>query len=90
MGIDMNITKMSSKGQIVIPTEMRKDIQEGDKLVIIKTSKQIILKKVEDMDKIFKDDVIFAKRTEEALKRYEDGKFEEKSSDEFLKELEEW
>ena len=28
--MDVAITKMSSKGQIVIPTEMRKDIKEGD------------------------------------------------------------
>ena len=38
-------TKMSSRGQIVIPLEMRKDIQEGEKLIIIRKDNEIILKK---------------------------------------------
>ena len=31
----LDTTKMSSRGQIVIPLEMRKDIKEGDKLIVI-------------------------------------------------------
>jgi len=38
-------TKMSSRGQIVIPLEMRKDIQKGEKLIIIKKDNEIIIKK---------------------------------------------
>ncbi len=38
-------TKMSSRGQVVIPLEMRKDIKEGDKLIVIKRDNEIILKK---------------------------------------------
>ena len=41
------ITKISSRGQIVIPQEMRNDLKEGDKLVIIRHNDQIILKKTE-------------------------------------------
>lgn len=41
----VNITKMSSRGQIVIPLDMRKGIKEGDKLIIIKKGNEIILKK---------------------------------------------
>ena len=41
---DLSITKMSSKGQVVIPQEMRKGIKEGEKLVLIKNGKQIIMK----------------------------------------------
>ena len=33
--MDISITKMSSKGQIVIPVEMRRNIKEGEKLIII-------------------------------------------------------
>lgn len=41
----INIIKMSSKGQIVIPLEMRGEIKEGDKLIVIKKNDEIILKK---------------------------------------------
>ena len=41
----IDTTKMSSRGQIVIPIEMRKDINEGEKLIIIKKDNEIILKK---------------------------------------------
>ncbi len=41
----IDTTKMSSRGQIVIPIEMRRDIKEGDKLIIIRKDDEIILKK---------------------------------------------
>ena len=41
----IDTTKMSSRGQIVIPLEMRKDIKEGDKLIVIRKDDEIILKK---------------------------------------------
>jgi AbrB family looped-hinge helix DNA binding protein len=41
----IDTTKMSSRGQVVIPLEMRHDISEGDKLIIIRRENEIILKK---------------------------------------------
>ena len=42
----IGITRISSKGQVVIPKEMRKGLKEGDKLVVIlNNDKQCILKK---------------------------------------------
>ena len=90
ISMDVAITKMSSKGQIVIPAEMRKNIHEGDKLIIIKNNNQLILKSTEDMDDNLKEDLEFAKRTEEAFKRYEKGLFKKMEKDAFLEELEKW
>jgi len=86
----IDITKMSSKGQVVIPKEMRKNIKEGEKLVIMQNGGQIILKKAKDFDKNIEEDLEFARRTEEAWKRYDKGEFIEQDSDEFLKDLEKW
>jgi len=86
----ISITKMSSKGQIVIPQEMREDIAKGDKMVIIKNDGQLILKKMEDFDKNLKEDLEFAKRTEEAWKRYDRGEFISMDAKKFLKELKKW
>ncbi len=43
--MQIDTTKMSSRGQVVIPLDMRKDIKEGDKLIIIRKDDEIILKK---------------------------------------------
>ena len=87
---NINITKMSSKGQIVIPLEMRKDIKEGDKLLIIKNKNQLILKKATDFDENLKEDLEFARRTEEAWKAHDKGEFISMNADDFLKELKKW
>lgn len=78
---------MSSKGQVVIPAEMREDFDEGDKIIVIQNKDQLILKKASKLDKNFEEDLEFAKRTEAAYKRYEKGEFLSMKSDDFLKEL---
>ncbi len=87
---ELEITKMSSKGQVVIPQEMRKDFNEGTKFVVIKAGKQLILKSVEDFDENIEEDLEFARRTDEALERYEKGMFKSMSSEDFLRELDKW
>ena len=84
------MTKMSSKGQIVIPSEMRKNIKEGEKIVIIQNGNQLILKKAKDFSKNIEEDLVFAKRTEEAWKRYDKGEFISMDFDDFLKEVKKW
>ncbi len=88
--VDVGVTKLSSKGQVVIPSDMRIGFKEGEKLIVIKNGKQLIIKKADDFDKNLREDLLFAKRTEEAFKRYEKGLFKEMSDKEFLKALEKW
>ena len=88
--MEIAITKMSSKGQVVIPTEMRGDIDTGDKILIIKNKDQLIMKKASKLDKNLKEDLEFAKRTEDALERIEQGKGIEMDFDDFLEEMEKW
>lgn len=84
------MTKMSSKGQVVIPNEMRKNIHEGDKLLIIKNKDQLIMKKASKLDVNLKEDLEFAKRTEEAWKRIEKGKGIKIGFDDFIEEMKKW
>jgi AbrB family looped-hinge helix DNA binding protein len=72
--MDIAITKMSSKGQVVIPAEMRTGINEGDKLLIIQNKGQLIMKKATKLDNSLKEDLEFARKTDEALKKIEQGK----------------
>jgi AbrB family looped-hinge helix DNA binding protein len=88
--MDIAITKMSSKGQIVIPAEMRTDIHEGEKMIIIKSDDKLIMKKASKLDKNLKEDLEFARRTEEAWKSYGRGEFKSMDAKDFLKEIEKW
>ena len=88
--MEIAITKMSSKGQIVIPTEMRKNLKEGEKLIIIQNKGQLILKKASDLSKTLKEDIEFAKRTEQAWKRIEAGKGIKMDFDDFIEEMKKW
>ena len=87
---NISITKMSSRGQIVIPKDMREGLSEGEKLVIIKNGQQIILKKMDNFDKNLEEDLEFAKRTEEAWKEIETGKGISMEFDDFIKEMKKW
>ena len=81
---------MSSKGQIVIPQDMREDIKEGEEFVIIKDGNRIILKSVRDFDENIKEDLEFAKRTEQAWEQIEAGKGISMDFDDFIKEMKKW
>ncbi|MBI2112735.1 AbrB/MazE/SpoVT family DNA-binding domain-containing protein [Candidatus Woesearchaeota archaeon] len=85
---ELDITTMSSKGQIVIPLGMRKDFTAGEKFVVIKAGKQLILKTVAAFDDNLQEDLKFARRTEEAWKSYQRGEFKPRPFDDFLNELE--
>jgi len=85
--MEIALTKMSSKGQVVIPAGLREDIKEGENLMIIKDNKQLIMKRVNELDKNFREYLEFAKRTEAAWEKYEKGEFKSSTAKEFLKDL---
>ena len=87
---NINIIKMSSKGQIVIPIDMRKGIKEGEKLFIIQNEGKLIIKKASESNKNFQEDLEFARRTEEAYKRIETGEYISVDSKNLTKEMMKW
>ncbi|MFA7707684.1 MAG: AbrB/MazE/SpoVT family DNA-binding domain-containing protein [Candidatus Pacearchaeota archaeon] len=87
---NISITKISSKGQIVIPLNMRENIKEGDEFIIIKDENRFILKKTNNLDKEMKEDLEFARKTEEAYKRHEAGEFQVMEANDFIKEMKKW
>ena len=88
--VSMSITRMSSKGQIVIPSEMRIGLKEGEELLILKDEDRIILKRAGKITEEMREDLEFAKRTEEAWQQIERGEGIRMPADKFLKELEKW
>ncbi|MBU1067763.1 AbrB/MazE/SpoVT family DNA-binding domain-containing protein [Patescibacteria group bacterium] len=86
--VEVAVTKLSSKGQIVLPSEMRRDMSVGERLLIIRSRGQLILKRIKNIDSNFKRDLEFANRVEQAWRAYDRGEFKSLSADKFLKELE--
>ena len=87
--MEFAIARVSTKGQIVIPSSMRTDIKTGDEFLMVKDGGRIVLKDMKGLAADLKDDLIFAERVEKAWQDYDAGKFITKSKDEFLKELRE-
>ena len=88
--VSIGTTRVSSKGQIVIPSNMRENLKEGEELIIIKDDERFILKKVKNLAKDIKEDLEFARRTEEAYKRIESGGYISVDSENLLEEMEKW
>lgn len=88
--MNISITKLSSKGQVVIPREMRQGFKEGEKLIIIQENNSIILRRASSLKEVFKEDLEFERRTREAWKEFDKGNFVSMEGEEFLKEMETW
>lgn len=85
--MEFAIAKVSTKGQIVIPSSLRGNIVNGDEFLMVKDEGRIVLKNMKSIAFDLKDDIIFAQRVEAAWKEYDKGKFITKSKKDFLKEL---
>jgi len=88
--MDIGLTTMSSKGQIVVPASMRADIKEGDKLIVFRSGDRLFLKKASSLDKKLVEDLEFARRTEEAWQEVQKGNKISMSKEDFLKKLDKW
>ena len=88
--MDVGITRISSKGQIVIPSSMRDNLSEGEELLIIREGERYILKPLDELKPALRDDILFAGKTEEAFLEYRKGSFKRKEKDAFLDELASW
>ncbi|HOI76806.1 MAG TPA: AbrB/MazE/SpoVT family DNA-binding domain-containing protein [Methanofastidiosum sp.] len=83
-------TRVSSKGQIVIPKDIRDNlnIQEGDLLAAVSEENFIILKKIDP--KITEEEKILLKRIKEAWDSIDRGDYKEMEGSELLKEMKKW
>ena len=88
--VEIDMTTVSSKGQIVIPSALRKGMKAGERLLIIHDNGTYILKKADKFDANMATELEFARRTEDAWKNYKKGKFVSKSKEDFLAELKKW
>ncbi len=83
---------MSSKGQIVIPKEIRKNFKKNELLVFLEQNGQIILKKSEEIYEKFEEDFENAQKYTKLVQDYEKGnlKINKMQDKDFLEEIEKW
>ena len=81
------IAKMSTKGQLVIPSNLRENMHAGEEFLVIKDNNRIIIKSMNDVAQNLKEDLFFARRVEKAWQEYDKKKFVKKSKKEFLEAL---
>jgi AbrB family looped-hinge helix DNA binding protein len=86
----LEITRISSKGQIVLPKSIRSKlhIKKGT-LFAMQTSKKLILLKMID-DPIVREDIDALESAEKAWKQLEEGKYTKYTKDAFLKRMAAW
>ena len=88
--METRLTRVSSKGQIVIPKEIREKlkIKDGDMFATAREKDLIVLKKIKDP--ILEKDLKILEKVEEAWQDMEKGNFKRLKKEQFLKELESW
>ena len=88
--IETEFTKTSSKGQIVIPSNIRRklNIGTGSLLAVTAQDDLIVLKKISSS--ISPEDIKTLRLIEEAWEDIDKGKYKVLSKDDFFRELKEW
>ena len=83
----MEITKLSTKGQIVIPESMRKGLEVGSVFRVMKKGNLIVLKGIEGFSK---EEMEEMKELDKIWKDIDSGKSKSYTPEEFFKEMKEW
>ena len=88
--MEIELTRISSKGQVVIPLEIRKKMKlnDGETLAVSARDDLIVLKKIKDP--VEKEDLRTLIEIKDAWKEIQDGKFKRMKSEDFLKEINKW
>ena len=88
--MEIEFTRISSKGQVVIPLDVRKrlSLKYGEHLAVSTKDDLIVLKKINE--KMSKEDIATLDVIKEAWKDIEEGRCKKMSQDEFLSEIKKW
>jgi AbrB family looped-hinge helix DNA binding protein len=88
--METEITRMSSKGQVVIPLIIREKmrIKEGEAFAVSEKGNLIVLKKIDS--NLGEEDIETLNKVKEAWADIEQGKYKKMGKEEFLKEIAQW
>jgi AbrB family looped-hinge helix DNA binding protein len=90
--MNMEIVKLSSRGQLVLPLSIRKrfGIGKGEKLVLVEKDGTVVLRPLKQIKADLEDELYLMLKAEKGWERIEKGNVKKMSRKEFLKELSAW
>lgn len=83
----MNITTLSTKGQIVIPERLRRDYEVGASFVVSKVDEMIVLKPIQGLTDAEKSEL---QELKNIWSEIDSGKADSYSEKEFFKAMKQW
>jgi len=94
--MEMEISKVGERGQIVIPQEFRDElhIKKGEKFLVVKSDNKLIFQqirklKAKNIDQL-REDLIDMKIAEDRIKEIEQERVIPQTKKQFLKEMKKW
>ncbi len=90
--MDIEIVKISSRGQFVLPLSFRKrfGIQRGEKMVLVEENGMMVLRPVRQMKESMEDEIYLMRKAARAWAEIEKGSSKKMGKAAFLKELSAW
>ncbi len=83
----MEITKLSTKGQIVIPEKLRVGMDVGEAFVVVKKDNLIVLRKIDGLNKNEMEEL---EELQKIWNEIDEGNCKTSTKDELIKEMEAW
>ena len=83
----MEVTTLSTKGQIVIPEKLRKDYEVGAPFVVSKVNEMIVLKPIQGLTDAERAEL---KELKSIWNEIDSGKADSYSEKEFFKAMKQW
>lgn len=94
--MELEISKMGERGQIVIPQEFRKEmkLKKGEKFLVVKEGDKLIFEPIKMLNaktlKQIREEIIDRKIIDKFWEQVKKGKVITQSKEDFLKELKTW
>lgn len=90
--MDVEIIRISSKGQFVFPLSMRKKFKmgKGEKMMLVENNGVVVMRPIKGMSEDLEEEMYMMQRAARAWGEIERGNFTRMPRAKFLKELETW
>jgi len=91
-GLEVDVVKVTSKGQLVVPQHMRKELNlhAGDRMIVIRQKSSLMMKPLSALASDVESELFDMSRATRAWEEIEAGKSRKMSKEQFLEELAKW
>lgn len=89
--MDVEVVRMSSKGQFVMPLSMRRRLKmrKGEKLMLVENKGTIVVRPVKELENL-NEELYLMRLASKGWEQLKKGKVKKRSKEKFLQELSSW